>query len=84
MWRTIRPIKAERSEVTGAVAGEGGGGEGEAVSSRAETAPEAEDAVGKDAGEEGLELTKGPVIKPLPVDAPSVMMTSLSFSCSSA
>jgi hypothetical protein len=83
MWRTIRPIKAERSGATGEVAGGGDGGEGEPESSRAETAPEAEDAVGKDAGEEGLELTKGPVIRPLPVDAPSEMTTSLSFSCRS-
>ena len=83
MWRTIRPIKAERSEATGAVAGGGEGGGGEPVSSRAETAPEAEDAVGKDAGEEGLELTKGPEIMPLPVDSPSEMAMSLSFSCSS-
>jgi hypothetical protein len=42
-----------------------------------------EDVVGKDAGEEGLEVTKGPEIMPMPMDSPSEMAISLSFSCSS-
>jgi hypothetical protein len=91
MWRTIRPMRVERSVAGGeggVGVGEGGVGGGEvgdgAGASRGETSAtddEREEEDGDGAGDAGEEAMNGPETMPLPVDAPSDILTSESLSC---